>query len=463
MLSADIIDEITIGTKETLVLLVKRSFDNKDYVNVLNLFKIAFSLYEFDTPLAILRYARTSYNNLIKIFNKDIGGIQDYWKMFTLPYMKSVHTLIQVIVKQKDLDIPRVKNQFISIINSSNLNDIYKKCYLESFEIFTNSFVDDILGNQKLFIPFNHNTNKVIIAGIKYSGSSAVYDFLKEFKDVSLLNIEKPILENKKLGFINLINKFEDKQLQIEDVINFYFVNIICCTLIFDSNYYTQIRFNFRELRAVKNKTAYLELILSCSTIISNIIREIRKGDHTSKSIILSLLKQLGNFIVDLSFVDFPSTVTPISRTLFHIDNMKILNYIDNITFIPVLRDPRSRYVSYISDDFNDISIDRYIKESLNSYKKYEQELTSISQQSGSNNLIYPISFEDFVLNEEYRIELLGKIGINISQHVYPKKFFVVDDSIKNVYNFINYSNQDEISCIKSQLDSYCYKFDEQP
>ena len=431
-------------------------------INVLQYFKIAFSLYEFSTPLEIFRYARASYKTIKEsLGNQNVpNNISEYWKTFTLPHMKSCHELMQLLINSdKDIiNVQELHEKFRSIIASSKLHDIYKNFYIESFEIFTKAFNTKLIGNQKLYIPYNHSINKIIVAGIGYSGSSAVYDYLREFKQVFLLDREKPILENQSIGFLGLINKFENGRLELEDIIRFYFINIICCTVIYDSSYYKQIRFNLRDMRVTKNKSAYLELLLSCSTILCNIAIELQ-CKKTSNTAILSLLKQLGNHIVDMSFVDLPESFTPISRTLFHINNIKILNYIDNITFIPVLRDPRSRFVAYINDKYNDVNTDKYIDESETSYQNYTSELKNISQNTSSNNIIHPVNFEDFVLYEKYRTDFLNTIGIKISQHANEGKFFIRDISLKNVYSFKDYKNQEDIQKIESRLSRYCYKF----
>ncbi len=456
-------DETNLNTSETLVLLSKNAFEAKEYKNVLHLFKIAFSLYEFCCPLEIFRYARSSYRNLKENHDNQkmpSNDFSEYWKSFTLPHMKSCSELMNLFLNpsKNKINVNELNEKFRNVIDSSNLTEIHKQFYINSFEIFTKAFDKKLTGNQKLYVPYNHRTNKIIVAGIGYSGSSAVYDYLREFEQVFLLDREKPILENKSIGFLGLINKFENRQLNLKDIILFYFINIICCIEIFDSSYYKQIRFNLREIRVTKNKNAYFELLLSCSVILCNLAIEIQ-SKHPSDCKIFSLLKQLGNSIVDMSFVDLPENFTPISRSLFHINNIKILNYIDNITFIPVLRDPRSRFVAYKYDNYNDIKVDRYIDESETCYQNYTSELLNISHNNTSKNIIHPVHFEDFVIYEKYRIDVLNTIGINVTQHVNQGKFFIRDASLKNVYSFKDYKNQEDIKKIESRLGKYCYKF----
>jgi hypothetical protein len=135
---------------------------------------------------------------------------------------------------------------------------------------------------------------------------------------------------------------------------------------------------------------------------------------------------------------------------------------------IVVTRDPRDIYVSGLNShnvSKENQSLIAFDNDGLSKAFLATDDLDMFVQRyrlyrehvySGSREDILHVAFEDLVLRHEANIKLILEfLDIDPARHVRPNSSFIPAKSSKNVGLWRNYSLQDEIRYIESQLSEY--------
>lgn len=129
--------------------------------------------------------------------------------------------------------------------------------------------------------------------------------------------------------------------------------------------------------------------------------------------------------------------------------------YFDNMSVIVVERDPRDVFIlsKYILRDHiapDDVKI----------FCKWFQWVREICKDSVGSSIL-KIQFEDLVYNYDETMEkILCHYKIKKKQHVFPRKYFMPEISIKNTQLWRRYSGfEKETEYIRKTLAQYCYCF----
>lgn len=132
-------------------------------------------------------------------------------------------------------------------------------------------------------------------------------------------------------------------------------------------------------------------------------------------------------------------------------DLNKKIEYIGDLKQICVYRDPRDNYVTIMDRDIQWYS---HVPED---FVKQFLAFTEILRAPDHRNRLI-LKFEDFVLKyDETAMQIMHFLGLDMKQHIAPKKMFDPSKSIKNIGLWKNYKNQEAIKYIEKELKEYCY------
>ena len=344
--------------------------------------------------------------------------------------------LLEILFKEKDIKL-LYRNSFISLING-------------------------LTTKKEIKIDIPSNNNYILLSGIGWSGSGAVVDYLKEFDNVIFSGYEWSIFEDEQCGFKNLIKNKDNHDTLWKQAIKFYFGLLGCQKL--SSNWWVHKALfgAYNRAHSEHGKKKYAELMGIMGKSLGNLILG---ALSRNKELCNSSLHSVGKILLSLCSADFDDNSTIIIDNAVHINNASILQYLDNAKMIAVIRDPRSNYVSlkrecvaYSQD--TDEQAKTFVCRYKSKLKKISSEIKLLTQHGGADR-IKLVHFEDFVLNEDFRDSVVNFLFLNLKDWTSPQKYFKPNESSKNVYNFKDYENQDEIKLIAKLAEEYLYKFNE--
>lgn len=311
----------------------------------------------------------------------------------------------------------------------------------------------------------------LIIIGTGYSGSSAIYEFLKKtnrFKDPfpdkefsltydpgGLLDLEEKILKSKSINQVNYtISQFKknfyyytNKDNSVKPGKNFsnkkrlkhlfedYMNNIIDFEYVGESTF---MKHQNNILSYLKSKM-YEKLNIKKSTKIYSLV-DYKKFKMETSDFISKLL--FSNGAKDNIILDQGGIITDVfNSTKFYTNPYIILVY----------RDPRD-----IFSEFKQKSAYSYPKENVNVFCQwYEKLIKSINSQDFKNLKILNLNFEEFVLNHKKTIQKISEFtSEDLNIHL---EDFSLERSKNNLFKFKNLLEKSEILTIEKRLEKYLY------
>ncbi|MEL7556157.1 MAG: hypothetical protein AAGU26_08265 [bacterium] len=322
----------------------------------------------------------------------------------------------------------------------------------------------------------------IIVVGYGWSGSSAIVDLLKEFRNVAIPEIEFRLIKDP-YGISNLENNLMNEWdfINSDAAINDFLWLVKKCSKNCN-HFYSPIGLNYKKKlnRNIEKLTEeYIKSIVDFEYIGNNYHREFKKPYLRSVLRRLSIpisrktnnlinipyreekiyfskpsyeifLKATQKYIHDLFkpyFKKHEIVVLDQAISPLHPDSMK---YFENAKMIIVDRNACDIYIdlkknqSLIGLALNkDIKADKYIN--------WHKKIRNISCNSEN---ILNIKFEDLIIKYEETIKNIIKfIGWDLGEHNYKKYYFDPKYSIKNVNLPIGeYCSKDQIVQIKKEI-----------
>lgn len=337
------------------------------------------------------------------------------------------------------------------------------------------------------------NTTFVNVAGFFGSGSSAVVDLLKEFKDFyecdaeirfvkdpygisqlenalvnqwELVNSAAAIADFRELcrkgcrpggknpfakaglaykkrispNFMEIVDQYIDKLTDYQYQGDFYHFKFKKPYFRYASD---RIRFAIEFYSKGKYRTANRNMRPLC---FSHPTQEQFNG--ATQWFFSELFKQY-NKGAEHSYILLDQAVSPNNPSVIH-------RYFKDSKMIIVDRDPRDtfineyRWICYLDNDYNTV-------EGGHRYSLRQKALRSGLVED--KDILY-IRFEDLIINyEESKKNIANFLGIPLENHIYPKKFLKPEVSIKNIGLWKSYYNEFKnlIDTIEKELPDLCY------
>ncbi len=288
----------------------------------------------------------------------------------------------------------------------------------------------------------------IFVSGMGWSGSGAINCYLSEFDEIKKISGEFPMFEQD-FGLKDFVKNINSREKFIFSVVDFIFLHLLGIFPYISLSNIISARFSSKA--AKKNQLEYAK---KSYKIIRKFAYLICNYDKLEK---IEILKYIGNGICNFIIDDNKDKILLLDNAV-HIYNIELINYIDNVNFFCVVRDPRSNYVAQQNENpgFN-LTYDSYAEWYRNKFNKLNK---NIKEMSNPLSHIYVIQFERFITSESYRRnEIINKINPNLT-HIRKYSNFKPWESLFNALNYEKYENKEEIDFLHNELSDYCIDVD---
>lgn len=402
------------------------------------------------------------YNNFSFISGNEFlssANIYQYKDNFDIDSFQSSFNVLEDIRFSSFYDNINIytKEQIINIVkNSCGLRNIPGKIIYKIIAI-----INDIL-NLPIITPSKQNPlPSIFIGGFFYSGSSAVYDYLRDSNELldtfaSRLfptdKLEKEIgIFHWHYGIWDIYDKFlkEPDNSHQDKYFQYYLLIFLLrnCLSFFmaknDDDWNSKIQYSLISAfcRDEDKFIKYLELIHSYIMTLIYLYKI---------NIDITLLQNsTAHFLQSLSYIlcPFKDKKYAIFNNNFNVDAIRCINLLPEGTiYIFSVRDPRDLLISW--DLYSNNKITNY-ENSCNLYKSLLLKVLNYYNKYKNYYRFIPVSFERMILDPNYGLTLLNKLGLNKD---YKHTFFNPDFSRTRIGKYVNFNNNDIMLKIKKHF-----------
>jgi hypothetical protein len=325
-----------------------------------------------------------------------------------------------------------------------------KEIWDNSFDVIARAFLGMELGHIDYEPKF---CKKIIASGKGWSGSGAIFDYFSEFENVVAIPVETQYIESNK-GILNLLQKAGNK-----DEFSFALLEFFFHCMLGYSEYQDAESFKiFNGPRSLYESELSEVYALNAFEISKLIAITLITPSENLQNEIKFLCNQIVNRLAVLNFAEQAEYV--LLDNVIHVSNIEVVNIIEDVSIFCVLRDPRSNYASLNRNQGAlNKSCEEYIEFEKRTFPELLQKLDTCISQNENNfkRKVFKVQFEEFVISENYRINLAHQIGLNTNLHKKHSRFKPWE-SMKNVLLHESYPKQREIEEIKNSLREYCFE-----
>ena len=291
----------------------------------------------------------------------------------------------------------------------------------------------------------NKQIQKIMVSGMGWSGSSALYDYFKEFKQVQevpgeLRHIEGKVSLKTLWACIGNIDKFKKM------ILEFFAFTLFGYGVCYDRERKTCLN-SARKIANFNNCIEYFRGV--------NLFCEEIKLLYLNKYIDPIRFRSAANTLINRIAAVFSSTDDEVCLfdNVIHINNISQIKYLDNTFLFCTFRDPRANYIALIKENPHFV---KTIEEFVISYRKVRQQFERLYSQLSGDFAIYKVQFEEFVLSEDYRYSLAKEVGLDLELHS-KHEHFKPWISEKNVFVYEDFPDQKAIKYIEAELSQYLW------
>lgn len=357
----------------------------------------------------------------------------------------------------KASDLIGIEAQFSTlcrkIFSESEVHSIWES----SFEIL----LDTLRGNTPQPMVSMPARKKVIVSGMGWSGSGAIYDYLLEFDEVARgpFGGEHLIIESK-TGFNGFIAASSSRIACVDHAVEFFFRNLLGHFPMYTGNCYNDIRIVRKQALDPALGLRYAHNVRRVVHAMAELIAASIHGEGATGP----KLVQLGNAIAD-NIVAFgiPDDRVALLDNCIHIVNISLASYLRNAHILCSVRDPRSNYVALKreSSGFAE-NVDEFISRQAHIRSEISDKISTavavLAMKPENEVNVRLMQFEEFVLSPAFREEIAKDIGLELNKQ---KKFtkFKPWESFRNTQLHHEYENEGEIGRIRDALAGYCVEY----
>lgn len=378
------------------------------------------------------------------------------WRRFTAPEDVRFGRASELFAAGKILE---ARQAFSSAVDqgfsSEGLTAEHRSVIVECFDMLCSNERPECSKNDD---SYGDPIKKVIVSGMGWSGSGAIYDYFREFHDVVAIKGEAPYIE----GAVSLrtIRKHLDRDDRLRtEIINFFFKLIIGRGYWEDSGdfkLFNHARQRFRKF----GPDDYLSRARSWCCLAASLW-------CAPKHERFDIFRRLADFTVDTFCIDQPIAPNEIALldNVVHIQNVECIEFLTNTTIFCCFRDPRSNYVALLREASHYKSdVNSYIQNRSKSYARAEQAVNKAQKKcmDEPDKKVFRVQFEQFVVSQKLRSDYAREVGLSVGESN-PYKYFKPWQSFRNVLLHHEHFPQAEIEAIQSGLGEYCYDLDVVP
>lgn len=437
MIDADDIEKIDLssddfkGARELALFY----YNKKEYEKSLPFFMIFISNAN-KVPFNIFQRARTSIGKLN--MNKE-----SVWREFSDFKSIKADTVIDNFFTDSKKDIIKKFEIFSSIIiENSEIRNIWN----QSFKNLYNSLNGCSSANIKL----PTSKKKIFVAGMGWSGSSAFYDFFKEFREIYPVEGELSLFEGAG-GLKDIIKSIGDTNKLKYACLRFYFLVLLGFMPYRTSQCYKSMLFA-RKLSCSDDFEQALDYAKRCNdfTAYFSILFDPKYGEPQHRLRIFA--DQIVNFLVVPNSIDKKYLLFD---NCIHISNLELIEYIPDSVVFAAFRDPRSLYIA-LKREYAGFSstCEQFVRDTRNQLIRADDILKKID-----STLVKKIQFEEFVVSSVCREKMANACGLTMHE-CDAFKYFKPWESFKNTQLYLDYENQKDIKYIHREMKEHCMRFE---
>lgn len=318
----------------------------------------------------------------------------------------------------------------------------------------------------------------ILTAGYGWSGSSAIVDLLKEYKEIVDTDVEFRLIRDPN-GLADLRSQLLNNWdiLTVDSAVKNFLrlassMNHVSTKTTYGLGYEKRIgsHFMLETENFIKNITSYSfrsnSWILNISKSKMKIVMEkIFKKMHMNYSEGFMYFSKCTENQFDNEVRKYLTSLFPIiqeksiilDQAISPVHPDQVSYFFDNAKMIIVDRDPRDVYVNLIKGK-NLIGAELSRSHDVNKYIEWHITYRQKRNELKKYNFIKQFQFEDLIFNYDKSVKEVEQfLGLSDKDHIAKRKYFDPDISIKNVGAWKNYPYQDEIRIIEKELPDYLY------
>ncbi|MFO7144204.1 hypothetical protein B9T16_22845 [Arthrospira sp. PCC 8006] len=414
-------------------------YEAKDYQGSLNSFQYYLSSQGTQSPFKFFVKARSAAGQVLK----GKAQHQQFWEGCSDAISKKFQACFELaknsqFIEAKQLFALQAQELFQEPEISANWIQAFQKICdsREQGHIFERSNVRTV--------------QKIVVSGMGWSGSSALYDYFREFKNIKVLKGESRFLEGKS-SLLGLYDSILNSTDCFPSLLELFFTSFLGFKAMKNSSDY-KVMGGARRFSLGPNTKTHSENVSRLMGNASPLLAG--KGDTLANFKIFAddvanlLSGESGNHNYDVVLLN----------NCIHIGNIRMVDCLKNTRVFCTFRDPRSNFVALKRESIGYLGdASGFIKSKTKNYSKYHSLVSDYEEKTkNTSNQVLKVQFEKFVLSDTYRQELAQKAGLDLTTHE-PHKYFKPWESEKNVYLHHTYENQEEIRAIEQAFPEYCF------
>lgn len=355
------------------------------------------------------------------------------------PRMIVAQGVYGLLAADRQKDARAAFSAFLELLfDSSELRELWR----DSFQRVADLFRGPLAAGSG---PDSSGRSRIMVSGMGWSGSGAVYAYLSEFNSVVPVEAEFQHLS----GVVSLRTLREaapEFKTYRTELLRFFGLTLFGFARFSDYQEY-------RSLNLANSYTLSNEGIRYARAI--NRTCRALAGAHDGKSLDLGAFSRAAEQLLDgiPGAPESPGAI-PMYDNVVKIYRMEEIDYIRGATLLCTFRDPRSTYVALYNEK---VKFRPDVKSFIKSYRAKRERSAAAHERVAEKGRVITVQFEEFVSSEEYREAVAKDLGLSPTEQE-KHAHFEPWVSIKNVRNFESFSDQRAIRRIEKELSEYLWE-----
>lgn len=293
-----------------------------------------------------------------------------------------------------------------------------------------------------------HSQKKIILSGMNWSGTGALYDYFREFSCVKALPGEQRLWKESDYSLLWGLNNTEklNSGWLTEYLLRLFLVPVTGLAVPRNWQDVLGASVGFENIR---NDSGGLYSAAAAGFL--NKILELNHNKSLDENSFLDCSVEFTDRIFNAVSGNFNGHILPDNSV--HLSDIGSFRFFSNANLVCVFRDPRSNYAARFNENvrFNrdPEAFARYYRETREQFSAKKKSLGSVSDR------VIEVQFEEFILSEDFRKKLASRLGLDFEGWK-KHKFFRPNVSEKNVFNYRQFHDKKTMDYLADELGEFC-------
>lgn len=347
-----------------------------------------------------------------------------------------------------DGEVDRAKEGFESAIRRVAPDREIAKTWESALSLMADAFG----GRRSQEPPEVAPVKKIIVSGMGWSGSGALFDYFQEFATVTCTVKSEHRYIERSSGLLSVYRALIQGTDWRKPFLDFLLTSVLGFNEVLSAG----------DFNVMKQARSFTLDVRNGGAFARAVEQSMLRAAHFISCEENERLKRFREFASD--FVDRVASGAYLSDADFylldncvHIQSIEAMEFLRNTAIFAVFRDPRSNFVALRRENpsYRE-GVAGFIREKGKQYQSNSRLVGELSHQVvHSSNLVVRVQFERFVFDRQYRQNLAGRVGLDLSeQNEY--QWFKPWESRKNVFIHESWECREDITEIEHALWEYC-------